>query len=91
MFQGEVLHKHPVIKHTNFGSILKFEWIVNNIIIYSLMEIKKEDVTKLILQYLRENGYNKSFMTLSEESNVTLNIMDQQEDFKNDIETGIDC
>ena len=46
-------------------------------LIKTIMEIKKEDVTKLILQYLRENGYNRSFMTLSDESNVTLNVIDQ--------------
>ena len=41
-----------------------------------IMEIKKEDVTKLILQYLKENGYSESFMTLSDESNVTLNVVE---------------
>jgi hypothetical protein len=50
------------------------------------MEIKKGDVVKIVLQFLRENGYNRSFNVLSEESNTTLNLVDNVHDFRSDIE-----
>lgn len=50
------------------------------------MEIKKSEVVKVVLQFLKESGYSRSFDTLSEESNTTLNLVANVEEFKTDIQ-----
>lgn len=52
------------------------------------LEINPQDVIKLMLQYLKENGMIKSFRALQEESEVTLNIVDSVDVFYSDISHG---
>ena len=52
------------------------------------LEINPQEIIKLMLQYLKENGLTKSFMTLQEESKVALNIVDHIDEFSADILQG---
>lgn len=43
------------------------------------IDIKQQDVIKLMLQYLKENGLNDSFIQLQKEAQVGLNIVESRD------------
>lgn len=45
-------------------------------------EIKHEDVVQVVLQFLQENKYTKTFEALEKEANVHLNLLSEPEYFK---------
>ncbi|KAI9482928.1 MAG: WD40-repeat-containing domain protein [Benjaminiella poitrasii] len=53
-----------------------------------MSNIKKQDVVKLIIQFLRENNLNRSRSTLEKESNQTLNTVESKDRFLQDIIDG---
>eukprot|EP00828_Plagiopyla_frontata_P042030 TRINITY_DN6174_c0_g1_i2.p2 TRINITY_DN6174_c0_g1~~TRINITY_DN6174_c0_g1_i2.p2 ORF type:complete len:548 (+),score=109.35 TRINITY_DN6174_c0_g1_i2:140-1783(+) len=52
------------------------------------IQIIQEDVIKLMLQYCKENGLIQTFQTLSQESKIALNSVDNKSAFLQDIERG---
>ncbi|CAD8093423.1 unnamed protein product [Paramecium primaurelia] len=52
------------------------------------MEINRNDVIKLILQFLQENGFKKSQEELQKESGICLNLVDSKQNLKKDIIDG---
>ncbi|KAI8647908.1 WD40-repeat-containing domain protein [Parasitella parasitica] len=53
-----------------------------------MTSIDKQDTVKLIIQFLRENNLNKSRSTLEQESNITLNAVENKTKFLQDIIDG---
>ncbi|KAI7903920.1 WD40-repeat-containing domain protein [Cokeromyces recurvatus] len=53
-----------------------------------MSNINKQDVVKLIIQFLRENNLNRSRSTLEKEANQTLNTVESKERFLQDIIDG---
>jgi len=52
------------------------------------VEIKKEDVIRLMLQYCKENGMNKTFKCMQEETKVGLNSAEHAESILGNIING---
>ena len=52
------------------------------------LEVSSSDVVKLILQFLRENGLKETFQTLQDETQQTLNAVDNPAAFLSDIKNG---
>eukprot|EP01091_Cochliopodium_minus_P021549 TRINITY_DN990_c0_g2_i1.p1 TRINITY_DN990_c0_g2~~TRINITY_DN990_c0_g2_i1.p1 ORF type:complete len:574 (-),score=191.20 TRINITY_DN990_c0_g2_i1:23-1744(-) len=51
-------------------------------------EVRGEDYVKIILQFLSENGLNKSFQALSEETEIKLNTVDNTDLFLENVKKG---
>uniref|UniRef100_A0A7S3G5S5 WD40 repeat-containing protein SMU1 n=1 Tax=Palpitomonas bilix TaxID=652834 RepID=A0A7S3G5S5_9EUKA len=49
------------------------------------VEVESVDVIRLMLQFCKENGLQKTFKVLSEESSVTMNTVESLDNFKRDI------
>jgi len=54
----------------------------------SSVEVESGDLIRLILQFCKENGLVNTFQTLQEESQISLNIVDNIDAFTNDILNG---
>lgn len=54
----------------------------------STLEVESADVIKLVQQFLKENGLTASLQALQEESQVTMNTVDDVEKFGTDIVNG---
>eukprot|EP00761_Pharyngomonas_kirbyi_P009856 gb/GECH01009874.1/.p1 GENE.gb/GECH01009874.1/~~gb/GECH01009874.1/.p1 ORF type:complete len:517 (+),score=114.42 gb/GECH01009874.1/:1-1551(+) len=52
------------------------------------LEIESSDVVRLMLQFCKENSLPKTFKTLQEESKVSLNTVENAEQFRSDILNG---
>eukprot|EP00743_Colponemidia_sp_Colp-15_P006630 GILK01007147.1.p1 GENE.GILK01007147.1~~GILK01007147.1.p1 ORF type:complete len:533 (+),score=98.95 GILK01007147.1:39-1601(+) len=52
------------------------------------VEVESADVVRLILQYCKENGLMRTIHTLQEESSVSLNTVDNVENFLSDVQHG---
>lgn len=52
------------------------------------IEVDSQDVIKVILQFLKENNLHKTMKALQEESNVSLNVVDNLDKLISDIHHG---
>jgi len=52
------------------------------------IEVDSQDVIKIILQFLKENNLHKSMQALQEETNVSLNVVDNLDQLLSDIMNG---
>ena len=52
------------------------------------IEVDSQDVIKVVLQFLKENNLHKSMKALQEESNVSLNVVDNLDKLISDIHNG---
>lgn len=52
------------------------------------IQFKTDDVVKLMLQFMKENGLNKSLKCLQEESQVSLNLIESPDQFSENIREG---
>jgi WD40 repeat-containing protein SMU1 len=54
----------------------------------AMIEVDAADTLRLIMQFLREHGLDKSLRTLQEESNISLNMVDDLPGFTADLLAG---
>ena len=52
------------------------------------LEIESSDVVRVVLQFLKENNLTDAMQALQKESGVTLNTVDNVENFAKDIRNG---
>ena len=52
------------------------------------LEIESSDVVRVVLQFLKENNLTGAMQALQKESGVTLNTVDNVENFAKDIRNG---
>lgn len=52
------------------------------------LEIESQDVLRIVLQFLKENNLNESMKSLQRETGVTLNTVDNIDQFGSDIRNG---